>query len=325
MHIRRRLIVLICGCLALVGISAGLEMNKQQRAGNPEILVKPVVVTDIDIPKADPTFIDEFSKNETKVSAKQTTKSKVVITDPNGISGLTAKAYLVGNVNTGKIYLEKNSSKALPVASMSKLVTAFVATDMMDLSTIITISSSSLATAPDYSNLTLDERFTLQEILEPLLLSSSNIAAEAIATSSAMGYTKFMEMMSSYAWEIGMPRSFFADPSGISPYNIASARDLFELAKYLVKHRPDILAVTRTAETEIATTTEHGGHRVVSTHPFVDDSRFIGGKTGRTEEAGETMMTILRIDDQPIVFIILGSSYGSRENDTRILLREFER
>jgi D-alanyl-D-alanine endopeptidase (penicillin-binding protein 7) len=273
----------------------------------------PVVVTGIDVPQADVGAIDGTIKPGIKAPIKL----------PTGIPGLTASAYLVGDINTGQVYLEQNSNRVLPVASMSKLVTAFVATDMMDLGTVITISSSTLSAPPDYSNLRLDERFTLQEILQPLLLSSSNVAAEAIATTSDRA--KFMEMMSSYAWEIGMPKSFFADPSGISPHNAASARDLFELAKYLVVHRPDILAVTRTPEASIATTTEHGGHMIVSTHPFVRDPRFIGGKTGRTPEAGETMMTILNMNESPIVFIILGSDYGARENDTRILLKEFEK
>jgi D-alanyl-D-alanine endopeptidase (penicillin-binding protein 7) len=134
-----------------------------------------------------------------------------------------------------------------------------------------------------------------------------------------------MELMRSYAWEVGMPNSFFADPSGISPQNVASAQDLFGLAKYLVNFRPDILQRTRIMGASFATTTSHGSHVITSTHPFVGDPRFIGGKTGRTEAAGETMLTILNIDDQPIAFIILGARYGSRESDTRILLGEVQK
>jgi D-alanyl-D-alanine endopeptidase (penicillin-binding protein 7) len=145
------------------------------------------------------------------------------------------------------------------------------------------------------------------------------VAAEALASSS-IDRIEFLEAMSSYAWEIGMPKSFFADPSGVSPQNAASARDLFALAQYLTEHRPDILALTRVPSVTIATTTEHGSHAIVSTHPFVRDPRFIGGKTGRTPEAGETMMTIMNIQNKPIVIIILGSRYGARENDTRLLL-----
>ncbi len=317
MHIKRHLIVLVCGCLALVGISAVIQLNERQSADIPHISMTNVVA-DATIPRVEEGVIDGSIQTNTAPHPQSISKT------PAGIPGLTARAYLVGNIETGKIYLELASDRVLPVASMSKLVTAFVATDMMPLDTVISISSSTLSLPQDSSNLMVGERFTLGEILQPLLLSSSNVAAEAIAESSG-NRIHFLDMMSSYAWEIGMPKSYFADPSGINPHNAASARDLFELSKYLVHSRPDILAITRNAESPVATTTEHGGHLVASTHPFVRDPRFIGGKTGRTEEAGETMMTILTINNEPIVVIILGSSYGAREGDTRILLRELEK
>lgn len=263
---------------------------------------------------------DSFYTTDTKPADKerQTVPARPVV------PGLTAQAFLIGNIATGKIYREHKSIEPMPVASMSKLVTAFVATDIMDASDLVRVTEEATKAPPDASDLRAGEQFTLQEILVPLLLNSSNVAAESIA--SAGNRVRFLELMSSYAWEIGMPKSYFADPSGISPRNAASGRDLFELATYLVRYRPDILAITRIPEAETATSSDlHGSHRFTNTHPFVRDQRFIGGKTGRTQEAGETMMTILDIDEQPIVFIVLHSSYGYREADTRILIREFER
>ena len=68
----------------------------------------------------------------------------------------------------------------------------------------------------------------------------------------------------------------------------------------------------------MATTTEHGAHDFVSIHPFVNDPRFIGGKTGHTDEAADTMLTILNIGGQPIAFIVLGSN--DRTKDTSLLV-----
>jgi D-alanyl-D-alanine endopeptidase (penicillin-binding protein 7) len=235
---------------------------------------------------------------------------------------LYPKAYLVGNIKTGEIYLERNSNAVLPVASMSKLVTAFVATDILKLTDVISITEHTASTAPDKSNLIAGEKFSLKEILDPLLLSSSNVAAESIASSTDR--IAFMKEMRSYSWEVGMPHSYFADPSGISSRNVASAHDMFGLAQYLYKFRPDILAITRIGTTSIATTTEHGSHTIVSTHPFINDLRFIGGKTGRTPEAGETMLTMMTLNEQPIAIIVIGSKYGAREWDTRKLLKQIE-
>ena len=239
------------------------------------------------------------------------------------MEAITARAYIVGNVENGIAYLEHNSTKPLPVASMSKLITSIAAIDTISLSTVLQIGEEARTVPSDSSHLKQGERFTLNDILFPLLLDSSNVAAESISLQGG-NRVKFLELMSSYAWEVGMPLSFFADPTGLSSNNIASAGDMFSLAQYLYHSRPDILAITRIPYVSVATTSEHGAHEFVSTHPFVSDSRFIGGKTGRTTEAGETMLTILRIKNQPITFIVLGSQLGAREYDTRLLIKKFE-
>ncbi len=316
----RNLIFILCLCVALVGVSAAVKINRQLSDSRNISQIQSDVTTasKSNVPsQPDPNFLENQKKNAVVEKPKSASLS-----GQTSIPGVTAIAYLVGNVKTGKIYLEKNSNRVLPVASMSKLVTAFVATDVFSATSTITITEQAVLAPPDGSNLMVGEHFTLKEILQPLLLNSSNIAAEAI--SSTENQAAFLELMRSYAWEVGMPHSFFADPSGVSPQNVASAEDLFGLAKYLVYYRPDILTMTRMPMASIATTTEHGSHQFVSTHPFVNDPRFVGGKTGRTEEAGETMMTILNIADQPIAFIILGARYGARENDTRILLENLK-
>ncbi len=236
---------------------------------------------------------------------------------------ISAKAYLVGNVETKKKYFERNSLKQLPVASMSKLVTAVIASDILLPTSVIEITESEAMAPPDSSGVEAGEKYALEEILYPMLLNSSNIAAEAIASSTDR--IKFLELMSSKSWEIGMPQAYFADPSGVDPHNMASANDIFMLARYLYESRPDILKITRASGIITATTSDHGAHNFESTHPFVNDIRFIGGKTGRTKEAGETMLTIMRINDQIIAFIVMGSGLGARAYDTNILIHELEK
>lgn len=269
-------------------------------------------------------FHDSIS-TETTNTKKETTKTSVTnnVKAPPNTSGIMANAYVVGNVQTGEIYITHNQSRVLPVASMSKLVTAFVSTNELPQDMVIEISKEASSVPPDQSFLKEGERFTAKELLQPLLLSSSNVAAEAL--SSSMDRVEFLELMTGYSWEIGMPSTFFADPSGVSPQNVASALDLFALAKYLYRSRPDILELTRTTGTDTATTTEHGSHTFNSTHPFAGDPRFIGGKTGRTPEAGDTMLTILKIKDQPIAIVVLGSSYKGREGDTKLLIEKVDK
>ncbi|MFA6602096.1 MAG: hypothetical protein WCT02_04535, partial [Candidatus Paceibacterota bacterium] len=170
----------------------------------------------------------------------------------------------------------------------------------------------------DGSNIRANETFTRAELLYPLLLNSSNVAAEALASSSDR--VKYIEAMARYAWEIGMSSTYFADPTGLSSRNISTARDFFSLAKYLYKNRSDVLSITKTPRYLLSTTTEHGSHVFTSIHPFVNYPGFLGGKTGHTVEARDTMLTILKIDSRPIAIIVLGSD--DREKDTQMLIEK---
>jgi D-alanyl-D-alanine carboxypeptidase len=293
-------------CIVLLGLVAANNIqNGNQLNGQPNIIVSSTrSVSD-----------QPDSTKDSIIGVKATTTKSVVVTPSDGISAL---AYIAANVLTDKVYAERNAKQVLPIASMSKLVTAFAATDMLPATTSITITKEEASAPPDGSGIGEGETYTLEEILYPLLLDSSNIAAEALA--STTDRMNFLELMKSYAWEIGMSTAYFADPSGVDPHNRASAKDLFALAKYLYKFRPDILALTRVVSISTATTTEHDSHDFVSIHPFVTDPNFIGGKTGRTPEAGDTMLTIMRINDQPIAIIVLGSKYDGRADDTRKII-----
>jgi D-alanyl-D-alanine carboxypeptidase len=276
--------------------------------------VQPIVSVQIDDqPKENVAPIEEdFIKEPVKPVAP------VIVGDPR----VKAEAYIVADVETGKVYASRNMDKAYPVASMSKLVTALVALDTISSTTLITISEPDTRVASDTSMLRAGESYTLDELLKPLLLSSSNVASMAIASTTG-DRTAFMEHMSAISWEVGMPKTFFADPSGLSAENVASARDIYALARYLYEYRPEILSLTTTPRYDIATTTLHDAHIASSTHPFVYDSRFVGGKTGRTPQAGETMLTLLKIDGHVIAFVILKSKYGYRALDTKYLVENY--
>ena len=265
--------------------------------------------------KIDPSFY----RSETDASSTASL-SKPVVVKPiqEPASGITANAYLVGNITTGKIYLQKNAGLRAPIASMSKLLTAIVATDTLSPTTTVLITPEAVLAPPDQSGIAVGERYEAQELLYPLLLDSSNIAAEAFSYTG--NRTTFLELMSSYAWEVGMPATFFADPSGVDPHNASSANDFFALARYLYVYRPDILALTRTASMRLASTTDHAARQFNSIHPFVNDPRFIGGKTGRTPEAGETMLTLLTLNGQSVAFVVIGSQMDHRATDTSLLI-----
>lgn len=305
MNVNKNLILLWILCLVfiVIAISYKLDTIKNQK-GESISLDKNSVENTLE---TNPTFY-ETSNNPATISPTN---------QPVKISPISAKSYLVGNVKNGEIYISKNSKTVLPVASMSKLITAIQSIDQFTMSGTTTVIKSDL-TPPDLLTFETGETFTIEQALYPLLVNSSNVIAETLA--STTNRVDFMNLMSSYAWEIGMSSTYFADPSGISPMNISSASDFFILAKYLYNLRPEILEITKTSKYIIATTTNHGYHEINSTHPFVNQPNFLGGKTGKTPQAGETMLTILNIKNIPIAFIVLGST--NRNKDTLYLIGE---
>lgn len=270
-----------------------------------------------------PLILEEDLIQPEKVK-EQISKSKIVKKDPNAI---TAEAYLVGNYKTGEVYLEHNSDLVFPIASISKLFTALIATHFIDLKKEITITQQALDTQGDAGGLIIDEKYTVDELLYPLLLESSNDAAEAIALS--YGYTDFISSMNSLVMEIGLNKTSFKDASGLNPSNVSNAKDLFMLAKYINENEKALLDITDKKEFSFSTTTEHGSHDFININPFVNYPPFIGGKTGRTQEAKESMISLFNIEinsiSYPVAVIILRSDFGEREIDTERLIERAQK
>ena len=143
MDSHKRLILLVCTCLVVVGISAAVRIQHELTPPGEKGIFAGLLSDES--PHLDPSFVDE------RMASSSSTQG-------SGIPGLTAKAYLVGDIGENLIVMQYNSSKTLPVASMSKLVTAFVATDMMHATTTIVIASSTHTAPPETSNLHVDEQ-----------------------------------------------------------------------------------------------------------------------------------------------------------------------
>ncbi len=315
-------VIIITIALAIIGIAAGFKIQIELDRSNPRVdhvvLDKPTqapVTLESTVPIVEPSVIRVSAIVAPVITVPKVTSPAIVEISSTTI---TAKAYIVGDLVTGQIYKQLNVKEALPIASISKLITAIVLTKELASSSVITISEPNLDQPVESSGIYGGEQYSVQDILYPLLLSSSNLAAQSIASSSAM--QNFIQLMFGYAREIGMNSTRFLDSSGLDSGNVASAQDIFTLAKYIYNHRPDLLTITRNRDISFATTTEHGSHTFFSTNAYVYNSDFIGGKTGRSNAAGETMLTMLNIHDKKVAIIVLGSEPGRREQDTRKLI-----
>ena len=238
---------------------------------------------------------------------------------------VSAEAYLVANLETGEIYSEHNSQTVFPIASLSKLITALVVLHSMQPDQKVTLTQTMLDAYGDAGDLSLGETFTTADLLYPMLLESSNDAAEAFAES--FGYTSFLAKMNGFASGLGMTSTSFKDSSGLSAGNRSDAHDLFILSQYLYTSEKPLLEITRQTTKSVASTTDHLAHTWTTINPFPLDPHFMGGKTGRTNEAKESMISMFRYDHNgvsyPVVVIVLRSDFSVRELDSSVLFERF--
>lgn len=200
---------------------------------------------------------------------------------------LSSKAYLVADLETGEIILEKESEAIHPLASVSKLMTAIVAREKMDMQTIAIVSRDASRAYGGQGNLGLGEKIRLADLLFPLLMESSNDAAEVFA--DQYGHSKFMEEMNKKAVELGMTDTYYGDPSGLDPQNTSTPKDLLKLARYIHKHDPQIYDMTRVKQFSIK------GHTWYNRNALLLTTGYAGGKNGYIDQSKQTTVSLFDV------------------------------
>lgn len=206
---------------------------------------------------------------------------------PHKLPSTLAEAYLVGDAETGEIILKKNPDMKSPMASVTKLLTAVVTKENIDLHHLTTVSKSSYNTYGSEGELALGEKILTGDLMYPLLIESSNDAAEVLADD--FGREKFMTLLNEKAESLGMYDTFYDDPSGLSPLNKTTVVDLFKLALYVNHSYPELLDITRVRQYAILQ------HLWKNKNAMLDNPDFAGGKNGFIDEAKKTTVAFFNI------------------------------
>ncbi|MES2622901.1 MAG: serine hydrolase [Patescibacteria group bacterium] len=200
---------------------------------------------------------------------------------------LSSKAYLIADLHSGEIILEKNGDTIYPLASVSKLMTALVAREKMNMQDIAIVSRDASGAYGAQGSLALGEKIRLRDLLFPLLMESSNDAAEVFA--DQYGHARFMEEMNKKAVSLGMYDTYYGDPSGLDPQNTSNPKDMLTLARYIVENDPEIFDITRVKQFSIKGHTWNNANRLL---PVVG---FAGGKNGFIDQALQTTVSLFDI------------------------------
>ncbi len=209
----------------------------------------------------------------------------------------------------------KNADTVAPIASITKLMTAMVVLDaQLPLDEEISISRQDMDTLKGtHSRMNPGLKLTRGELLRLALMSSENRAAAALARTYPGGTNAAVAMMNIKALELGMMDSRFIDPTGLNRGNVSTAHDLVKMVQ--AAQRYDLIHQYTTTSSY---TVQSGGRRsrpmrFNNTNPLVKNASWDIGvsKTGYISEAGRCLVMQARINQRPVVIVLL-DSWGAR-------------
>jgi D-alanyl-D-alanine carboxypeptidase (penicillin-binding protein 5/6) len=238
------------------------------------------------------------------------------------IPNLKTPNYLIADVESGTVLVSSDLDNPVPIASLTKLMTAVIATEYISLDKNVLVNQPTFVESL-VPRLGDRNQVSMYSLLQLLLVESSNEASEVIA--SQLGRDKFIAQMNQKAKDIGMTDTYFIDPSGLGAENVSSIGDLLRLTQYINKNRNFIFELT--ANQDIPTSYVNGEFgELVNFNEVKDLDNFVGGKVGETKAAGQTSVSLhylnVKGEKRLIAIIILGSE--DRGHDVKELLKYAE-
>lgn len=223
---------------------------------------------------------------------------------------------IVMDMDTGAILYGKGIDRQQYPASITKVLTALVAIENSELTDTVTFSQESIdCLESGYAHIAMNpgEQITMKDALHGLLLASANEVAYAIGESVGGTHEHFVEMMNEKAAELGCKNTHFINTNGMfDEEHYTSARDMALITQAAFKHQ-ELLDIVQTLQYTIPPTnlqpearTFQQKHKMLL-HGRYYDERCIAGKTGYTDKAHNTLVTVMQQGDKRLVVAILNS------------------
>ncbi len=220
-----------------------------------------------------------------------------------------------------KTLFKKDEDKKLPIASLTKLMTAMVVLENYNLAETITISKKAVLQEGSQGALKQDDAVSVKDLLYIMLIESSNQAAYALSeglpsqilsdkTWEGEEEKNFVELMNDKAKELGLGNTHFSDSIGLSLENYSTSEDLIKLTKHLLKNYPIITEISRTKEIDLYKQDASFYAKLVNTNELLGEiPDIVGGKTGFTTNAKGCLILVLNNhrNENYLIFVILGA------------------
>lgn len=251
-----------------------------------------------------PASMDSAHANPFSASSK----SSSGFLERRDVPNLSSAAFVVANHRTGEVISERNGNRVMPIASLTKLMTALVVLDAnLRLNEMLTVTNADIDRIKGTgSRLAIGSRLSRAEMLHIALMSSENRAASALARHYPGGQRAFVEAMNAKARMLGMWNTRYADSTGLNPRNVSTAQDLAKLAAAAASY--PLIRQYSTDEQSYVRTNKRQLHYLNSNRLIREGQwEFTLSKTGYIREAGRCLVLGTKVNREPVIMVLLNA------------------
>lgn len=240
---------------------------------------------------------------------------------------INSKTAVAMDADSSIILHDKNMNQKIYPASTTKILTAILAIENLDLNKSVVVSETAIQIPWDSSSVYLKkgEVITVNDLLYCLMLNSGNDAANVLAEAVSGDIASFVKLMNDKLKEIGCTNTNFTNAHGYSDDNhYTTALDMAKILSYCIKNEEFVKIMSTKSYIVKATNKTNENRYLYNTNRLIltkEDSvyaRFyeycIGGKTGYTDEAGRTLVTFGRKDNKTVIVCIFGASTNGSQD-----------
>lgn len=211
---------------------------------------------------------------------------------------------------SGKVLYSKNAWTIMAPASTTKIMTAIITLERMNLNTTVSIPSVAAAKEGSSMHLAKQEKKTVRELLYGLMLVSGNDAATALAIAVSGSEVKFAQLMNEKARQLGMKNTNFKNASGLPAINhYSTAYDMAILSKYAMKNG-NFAKIVSTKVKEVSSVKPGANRRLINHNKLLWRYQYTTGiKTGYTKKAGGCLVSTASRNGKKLIAVVLKSSY----------------
>ncbi len=252
----------------------------------------------------------------------------VLLLVPVKVFAISASSYIAYDLDNDIVYYEKNVDDKRLIASITKILTAIVTIENVDINKNVEVGEEVLKAYGSAVYIEVGEKLTIKDLLYGLMLRSGNDAAIVLAKNVAGSNDNFAKLMNKLATDIGMKNSYFINPHGLEDNdgngNISTAKDMALLTRYAMKNKVfrEIFGTKKyTVKTNYKTYSWTNKNKLLLSEDYIT-----GGKTGFTKKAHRTLVTTGSRNNINVVIVTLndGNDFLDHKNMYEEIFRKYK-